>query len=192
MTHENPSTEVSDRYVAADEQIRSVADSADGPAAWDAPSTCDDWSARDVVGHLIGTQTSFLSERAGLEPDAAVDELLRSDPAAAWVRHADAVRNVVDDPELMAVAFDGHFGPTTVGATFLQFYVFDMMVHRWDLATALGLPATLSDDELDLIETSAAGWGDALYMDGVCRAGVEASPDADRQTRVLAMLGRSA
>lgn len=191
MTHENPSTEVADRYAAADSQLRSVMDMAAGPTAWDSPSPCDGWSARDVVGHLIGTQTSFLSERAGLEPGAAVDELLHSDPAAAWVRHADAVRNAVDDPDRMAVAFDGHFGPTTVGAAFLQFYVFDMMVHRWDLATTLGLPATLSDDELDLIETSAAGWGNALYMDGVCRAGVEASPDADRQTRVLALLGRS-
>ena len=179
------------RHATADDQLRAVMDTAAGPDMWDAPTPCDGWSARDLVRHLIGTERSFLSERAGFEPDPEVDAVLDTDPTAAWRRHSDAVRAVVGDPDLMAVPYDGYFGPTTVGDTFLQFYVFDMLVHRWDLATALGTPASLTEDELDLIETSAAGWGDALYADGVCVAGIEADGD-DRQSRVLALLGRSA
>ncbi len=192
MTNETAAPmDVADRHAAADDRLRAVIDAATDQAAWDAPSPCDGWSARDVLGHLIDTERSFLSERAGLEPDPDLDDLLRSDPAAAWRRHVDAVRLLVADADRMRQPFDGYFGPTTVGDTFLRFYVFDMLVHRWDLATALGQPATLTDEELDLVETSAAGWGDALYMEGVCRAGVEPGPDADRQTRVLALLGRT-
>jgi hypothetical protein len=63
-------------------------------------------------------------------------------------------------------------------------------VHRWDIATATGQDAPLTDDELDRIEQDADGFGDAIYMEGVCKSGVEAPDGADRQTRVLARLGR--
>ena len=190
-TNEMPdAAAVAARHAAADDRLRSVIDAA--PAgSWDAPSPCDGWSARDVLGHLIDTERSFLVERADMAPDPDVDIELRTDPPAAWRRHVDSVRPLVSDEQRMARPFDGHFGPTTVGDTFLRFYVFDMLVHRWDLAIALGVPVPFTDDELDLIETSAAGWGDALYMEGVCQAGVDAGPGADRETRVLALLGRS-
>ncbi len=41
-------------------------------------------------------------------------------------------------------------------------------------------------------ESAAAGWGDALYMEGIGGPGVDAPPGADRQTRLLAALGRTA
>ncbi len=50
----------------------------------------------------------------------------------------------------------------------------------------------LTDAELDRIEQGADSFGEALYMDGACRAGVEAPADADRVGRVLARLGRVA
>jgi len=69
--------------------------------------------------------------------------------------------------------------------------MFDMVVHRWDIATATGIDGGLSDDELDRIEAGADSFGEALYMDGVCKPGVEAPADAPRQQRVLARLGRT-
>ena len=77
-----------------------------------------------------------------------------------------------------------------MGETLEQFYVWDLVVHRWDLATATGQDAGLSDAELDRVESGASGWGDALYMEGICRPGTEPPADADRTTRVLARLGR--
>lgn len=179
------------RHAIADEQLRGVMALVDDPAAWDRPSPCEGWSARDVVGHMIDTQRSFLAERAGLESDPGIDDQLQADPTAAWDLHVEAVRPIVSDPSRMSEPFDGYFGPTTVGDTFANFYIFDMVVHRWDLATALGAPTGLSEDELDLIEARAAALGDAIYMDGVCQSGVEPAVDADRETRVLAMLGRT-
>ena len=91
-----------------------------------------------------------------------------------------------------AIAYDGWSGPTTVGATFEQFYVWDMVVHRWDLAREVGADAGLTADEHDRIESGAEGFGPALYADGICRDGVEPPADADRATRLLARLGRRA
>jgi len=74
----------------------------------------------------------------------------------------------------------------------VQFYVWDMYVHRWDIAQAAGLDADLTDAELDRIEQGADSFGDALYMDGICRPGTQAPTAAGRLDHLLARLGRTA
>lgn len=176
------------RYRAADGPLSAVL-AAVPTDRWTDPSPCADWSARDVVRHVVDTQRDFLTgQGVDLGPAPDVD----ADPAAAWRQHADRVLAAVADDGLAGREYDGHFGPTTVGATLEQFYVWDMVVHRWDVARATGLDAGLTDEELDRMEAGADGFGQALYMDGVCRPGVEAPADADRQTRLLARLGRRA
>ncbi len=93
---------------------------------------------------------------------------------------------------MATTAYDGHFGPTTVGDTLAQFYIWDMVVHRWDIARSAGADTTFSDAEIDQVERGADNFGEALYMDGVCRPSVDAPPDADRGARLLARLGRAA
>ena len=137
---------------------------------WAAPSPCEGWS--------------------GLTLPPAAD--LAADPVAAWAAHAATVAGLLDDPAIAGIAYDGHFGPTTLGETVERFYVFDMLVHRWDLARAAGSDTSFTDAELDRIDESAQSFGPVLYMEGICRPAVPASSDADRQTRVLATLGRRA
>lgn len=96
------------------------------------------------------------------------------------------------DDEVPARSYAGFFGPTTVGADLEQFYVWDMLVHRSDIAAATGADAGLTDAELDAIEAGADRFGPALHSDGICGPSVEVPGDADRQTRVLASLGRQA
>lgn len=176
------------QYEAADRPLSAVLDSV--PAtAWSAPSPCEGWSAADVVAHMVETQRDFLTTHGadlGQAPDVPAD------PAAAWRDHSKRVLAALADDAFTATAYDGHFGPTTVGATLEQFYLFDMVVHRWDVARAAGLDAGLSDAEIDRVDAGADSFGPALYMDGVCRPGVEAPEGADRATRVLARLGRQA
>jgi uncharacterized protein (TIGR03086 family) len=154
---------------------------------WATPSPCAGWSARDVVAHLIDTERDFLTGH-GADLGAAPD--LDAGPATAWRQHSMAVAEALADGSLPGTAYDGHFGRTTVGDTLAQFYVFDLIVHRWDIATAVGADASLTDAELDRIEAGADGFGDALYLDGVCKPGVEAPAGAGRATRILARLGR--
>ena len=67
-----------------------------------------------------------------------------------------------------------------------------MVVHRWDVARAAGLDAGLTDAELERLDRGADSFGDALYMDGICKGGVTAPSDAPREVAVLARLGRAA
>ncbi len=155
---------------------------------WESPSPCADWTARDVVRHLIDTQREFFATHGvdlGPAPDLA-------DPAGAWRDHAGRVTGVLADDDVPATKFEGFFGPTTVGAALEQFYVWDMLVHRWDVARAIGADAGPTEAELDRMEAGADSFGPALYMDGVCRPAVDVPADADRATRVLARLGRAA
>ena len=156
---------------------------------WTRPSPCPGWSARDVVRHLVDTQRDFLTGH-GADLGAVPD--VDADPAVAWRDHAKRVAEAIADDDLVAKEFDGFFGRTTVGAAFEQFYVWDVVVHRWDVARAVGADADLTDEELDRIERGADGFGDALYLDGICRPGPEAPAGADRAARVLARLGRRA
>jgi uncharacterized protein (TIGR03086 family) len=180
-------TPVAAAYSAALEPLLAVVDAV--PAGgWDAPSPCEGWTARDVVAHVVETQREFLTGRGvdlGEEPD--VD----ADPAAAWRAHAARVVAAVADPAVTEQRYDGHFGPTTVGATLEQFYVWDMVVHRWDVARSVGADPALTDAELDRVEAGADSFGEALYWDGICRPAVQPPADADRTTRVLARLGRA-
>lgn len=175
------------QYVAADRPLTDLL-AAVPATAWTAASPCDGWSAADVVGHLVTTQREFLATH-GVELGEAPD--VAADPAGAWRAHAAAVVEALADDAVPDREFDGFFGPTTVGATFLQFYVWDMLVHRWDVARSVGADGGLTAAELDRVESGADGFGDALHMDGICGPAVEPPAGADRQARVLARLGRA-
>lgn len=179
-----PTTE----YADADRRLMTILTALPG-AAWSAPSGCEGWTAADVVDHLITTQRDFLAER-GLDAGPPVDG--RDDPVAAWRGHADATTTLLADPAVASLAFDGFFGPTTVGETIDRFYVWDMLVHRWDIAQAAGLDAGFSPAELERIDAGADSFGEALYMEGICRPAVEIPEGADRATQVLGRLGRAA
>ena len=183
-----PTTTVTTAYDDAARPLTAVLEAVP-PPAWDAPSPCEGWTARDVVRHLVETQRDLFAGH-----DVELGELpdLDADPAQAWRTHAGRVLAVLADDAVPALAYDGHFGPTTLGATLVQFYVWDMVVHRWDVAQAAGLDAGLTDGELERLDRGADSFGDALYLDGICRPGVTAPVGAGRQQVVLARLGRRA
>ncbi|MEU4626177.1 maleylpyruvate isomerase family mycothiol-dependent enzyme [Actinoplanes sp. NPDC023801] len=175
------------QYVTALRPLTAVVEAV-SPRAWDAPSPCAGWSARDVVTHLAETQRETLTKN-GVDLGGAPD--FGTDPVAAWDEHSRSVLGALTDDDHAGRAIDWYFGPTTLGATFTQFYVWDMYVHRWDLARAAGLDAGLTGTELDRIEQGADSFGEALHMDGMCRPAIVPAGD-DRITRVLARLGRVA
>lgn len=156
----------------------------DGARDWDAASLCAEWSAADVLAHVLDTQRDFLAQRGcDLGPRPA------GDPAAGWHAHLEAVRRVAADEELVGAEYDGYFGRTTMAATLADFYGLDLIAHRWDLGRATGQEVSFSD-AMDALEPSIAGFGDALYGEGVCARPVDVPSDAPRQDRIFGTLGR--
>lgn len=156
--------------------------------SWDVPSRCEDWSIRDVVDHVVSTERDFLAQRSLDHPD--VEGLT---PQAACASVLARVQQVMDDPSTAEVGFDGFFGPTTIAETVDRFYTLDLVVHRWDIASALGLDdhAGLDAAELAAVEASLSGLPDEVMRSpGLFGPAVEVPADAPLMTRVLAHLGR--
>lgn len=160
----------------------------DSPAPdWGAASPCAGWSAADVVGHVIDSQRAFLQQRgADLGPEPT------GSPAERWHTHLDAVRRVLADQAFASSEYDGFFGRTTVADSMARFYGFDLLVHGWDLARALGRETAWNDGQMDRIDEALDGFGDNLYHEGVCAPALDVADDAPRQTRLLARMGRAA
>ncbi len=157
--------------------------------AWDAPTPCGDWSARDLVRHVVDSQNLFFG-LVGKPPVAApsVDD----DPSGAWANTSNAVLADLRDPVASTTEFDGFFGRTSFADAVDRFLAMDLVVHRWDLATATGLDTTISDDDVAMVMAGAERFGDMLRGPGAFGEPVEAPADADAQTRMLAFLGRRA
>ena len=158
----------------------------DAATDWSARSPCEEWTAADVVEHVVSTQRGYFDQRG-----ASLGELPGDDPSTRWHTHLGQVRDAVADDTFATTEFDGYFGRTTVDELLANFYGFDMTVHRWDLGEAVGARVTFTDDELDRIEQGIDGLGDMLYSSGACKPPLEVPDDAPRQQRVLGRLGRS-
>lgn len=171
----------------ADDFVATVAAVPDG--RWDSPSPCEDWTARDVVTHVVETQGMFLG-LVGREPGdlPAVDD----DPVAAVRAATRRTQADLDDPHRAAEQFDGYFGRTTYAKAVDRFLSFDLVIHRWDLARAAGLDDRLDPADVARLRETAQGFGDALRESGACGPALEPPPHADEQTRLLAFLGRKA
>lgn len=179
-------TDTADRYrrLAADFADTITAVPAD---RWASPSPCEDWTARDVVRHMVDNQTMFegLVGRE-LTGGPSVDD----DPLAAWTYVRDVVQADLEDPERASAEFDGFAGRSTFKAAVDRFLCMDLIVHRWDLARAAGLDVQLDPSDVTRVVEQAAEFGDMLRSPGVCGPAVEPAADASDQDKMLALLGR--
>lgn len=155
--------------------------------AWDTPTPCEEWSARDLVRHVVDSQNLFFG-LVGKPPVVApsVDD----DPLAAWRTTSGAVLADVEDPVASSIEFDGFFGRTRFDAAVDRFLCIDLVVHRWDLAHAIGLDDTITPDDIAAARAAAEQFGDAMRAPGAFGPALEAPEGADEQTRLLALLGR--
>jgi uncharacterized protein (TIGR03086 family) len=157
------------------------------PDGWEAPTPCEGWTARDLVGHLVDTSGMFLGfiEEAAPEGPSVAD-----DPLGAFVAARDAVQAALDDPATATKEYDGMFGHTSFAASVDGFLSADLVIHRWDLARATGQDEALPPDEVALIFERLAPMDEAMRRPGAFGPKVEPPPDADEQTKFLCFLGR--
>lgn len=177
-------SETSDRY-------RRVADSFTArvnamPAdAWDRPSPCEGWVARDVVTHVADSAWLFL-ERVGVERPT----LSTKDPEAAWETARDAMQAALDDRSIASREYESPMGTTTFEKTVGMFGVGDVLVHTWDLARAAGLDERLDPDEVKRLYEVMEPNDEMMRKGTAFGPKVEVSDDADDQTKLLAFTGR--
>jgi uncharacterized protein (TIGR03086 family) len=157
------------------------------PQRWASPSPCEEWTARDVVRHVIDTHGMFLGLVARRLPGGpSVDD----DPVGAFASASKAVADDLRDPDRANETFTGFFGETTFAESIDRFISGDLLVHRWDLSTAAGLDVRLDPEEIRRARVHLDGFGDALRGPGVCGPALEPPPGADAQAELIAFMGR--
>jgi uncharacterized protein (TIGR03086 family) len=181
-------TEISDRYrhLSADFTSRVIAVP---PERWVSPSPCEGWTARDVVGHLVGNVGWFFTL---IDQEAPVAPSVEDDPVAAWSAARDALQGALDDPAVAQHEYESQAmgGKGTLEQAVDRFGNFDVLVHTWDLARAAGLDERLDPDEVHRALEAALPMDTMLRSPGVCGPKIDPPQGADEQTRFLAFLGR--
>lgn len=177
-------TSVSDRYERAARGFSRRVDAVQ-PDAWARPSPCDGWTARDVVGHVIGTHLMFLGFVGRGVEGPSVDD----DPKGAYAAASHQLLRALVDPTAAAAAVDGFFGPTLEEGVD-NILTGDIVIHTWDLARAVGGDERLDPDEVDRYWKLTPGIDDAVRVPGIFGAALAPPEGADPQTKLLAFLGR--
>jgi uncharacterized protein (TIGR03086 family) len=160
-----------------------------GTRLWDAPSPVADWTARDVVRHLVEWLPSFLASSSSVRLPAVppVDD----DPIGAWQAHVDAVQALLDDPATAELTLSNpHIGQLPLDRAIDQFYTSDVFMHTWDLARATGQDDRLDPEFCALLLAGMETVEDVMRSSGQYGPRVPVMDDADTQAKLLAFIGR--
>jgi len=159
--------------------------------AWDNPSCCDGWTAREVAGHAswvlqnIAAGTGH-SDRPEKQSEA---EVAGDDPAATVCASVDACLTALDQPGSLQTVAQTPFGEMPVD-NFIGTIWVDPLTHAWDIADAAGIESGI--DEATAAAAQANLEPISEMMRGAGAFGPEtgaAGPDA--VSRFVAFAGRS-
>ncbi|HZE65630.1 MAG TPA: TIGR03086 family metal-binding protein [Sporichthyaceae bacterium] len=156
------------------------------PGAWNNQSPCDEWTALDVMDHVIGNARASVNRLDGVEHE----ERKVTDAPAEWAAARAGVEAALADPTRAGTVIDGPMGPMPFEVLVGRFQCMDMLIHTWDLARATG-----GDENVDA--RAAAGaleglkpLGDVLRSPGVFGPAIEPPPGADPVTELMCFVGR--
>jgi uncharacterized protein (TIGR03086 family) len=179
-------SEVAERYGRIAEAFTARVDGVP-PGSWSAQSPCEDWTAHDVVKHVIDTTRLFLTRLSGGDPTPPdTDE----DLVASWRVESAAVQSALADPARASTPIQGLGGEQPFEDVIGTVLCADTVLHTWDLARATG-----QDDRLDPEAVAAAHAflepnDTMLRGPGAFKDKIDAPADADAQTRLLCFVGR--
>ena len=162
---------------------------------WALPTPCDGWTVRALVGHVAaGSRMAAALASGGTRNDAitllSVDHL--GDDPLASVEAALAAQLEAFSHDDIATHVFPHPAGDMPGAQVLRFRILDLLVHRWDLARAIGVDETL---DAELVHEVWEGMSPIIPMmaaSGVFGSGPsgDVTDDAPVQTRLLDAVGR--
>ena len=152
---------------------------------WARPSPVAQWTALDVVKHLIEWPRGFL-QGAGIQLPALDVE---ADPVAAWKQHVSDIQAVLDDPAGRVLS-NPHTGDKPVDEAIDQFYTPDIWMHSWDLAKALGRELDLGEERCSATLAGMEPLDQLLRDSGQFGPAVPVAPDASPQDKLIAFIGR--
>jgi uncharacterized protein (TIGR03086 family) len=181
-------SEIQDRYRQVSAGFDAVV-STITPDQWDNQSPCEEWNARDVVGHVVAGHRSVIGGvQAAESKPLGADE----DPREAWQDASRSMDHITGDPAAVAKEIDGPTGKTPAGEIIGTFVTMDLLVHTWDLARTVGANELLPEDSVRRAYETMKPMDAVIRRPKVFGPKLEPPPGADLQTEFLYFLGRQA
>lgn len=163
-------------------------------AQWDAPTPCTGWTVRDVANHVLAENRwvpPMMEGRTVAEVGDAFDgDLVGDDPGRAWDEAAEAALAAMAEPGALERTVHLSFGDYS-GRFYLGQLLSDHVIHRWDLARALGADEQLDHDLVRFAYAELVPQFEAWRRAGAFGPKVEVPEGADLQTKLLAESGRA-
>jgi uncharacterized protein (TIGR03086 family) len=158
---------------------------------WDDPTPCDEWSVRDLVGHLVTEHlwAPHLLDGGTIAEagDRFEGDHLGDDPVGAWERTEEesaAAWSAVDLDQPV------HLSSGDVPASeYADQMLLDLTVHGWDLARGAGLDERLEPRLVRHALAYARQHEDELASTGMFGEAYD-TRSQDPQDQLLALLGR--
>ena len=163
-----------------------------GDDEWTVATPCPDWDVHYLVAHVVGGNRFASLVLAGQTAEEAMDVVMGSpqlgaDPLGAFDETSVEQRELFNRPGVLERLVDHPLGELTA-ERFLTMRVFDIALHSWDLAAAIGcggeLDPTLAEHVLDIVLNEAPGMGFGIEPCGAV------GPDATAMERLLDLCGR--
>jgi uncharacterized protein (TIGR03086 family) len=159
---------------------------------------CAGWTLEDLLGHMIAQHHGFAAAADGNITDLSAWEVhpVGDDPAGAYAAAARRLLGAFAADALLARPFwlpEVRDGGPFPARTAIGFHLVDYVVHGWDVAASIGVPADFAPDlvaaALDIAEqvpTGAAREVPVAPFGAALPAGADDSP----MDHVLRLLGR--
>ncbi len=165
------------------------------PDQWSLPSACSDWDVRALTNHLVSGNFWVSPLVAGDTIESVGDrldgDLLDQDPLGVYDASAAEAAMAFRAPGAMERMIAVSYGPVP-GSVYCGHRFLDVLIHGWDLATSTGQDTNLPDDLVEACFEVVDPQRDVLAGSGMFGHELTVPPDADRQTQLLAILGREA
>jgi uncharacterized protein (TIGR03086 family) len=164
-----------------------------GPSQWDTPSVCGEWDVRALVNHIVSGNL-WVPELVGGKSIAEVGDrldgdVLGGDPVAAYDASSAAAAAAFRGPGAMDAPVGVSYGPVP-GSIYCGHRFLDVLIHGWDVASSTGQDTRLDPQLVEACWEVVEPQADMLAGSGMFGTGKAAPAGADRQTALLAMLGR--
>ena len=160
---------------------------------WDDPTPDAEWNVRQLLNHVVSGNfwVTPLVEGKSIEEvgDRYDGDVLGDDPAATYQQSAKEAAAAFNAPGAMQAPCAVSYGPVP-GEIYAGHRFIDVLIHGWDLAKATGQDTTLPADLVDACFEIVEPQKDLLSASGMFGSDVKVPEGADRQTQLLAELGR--
>ncbi|MGH2729230.1 MAG: TIGR03086 family metal-binding protein [Actinomycetota bacterium] len=172
-----------------DTRVRAVGDD-----QWNVGTPCTEWDVRALVNHLVNEDkwTAPLLGGSTIEEvgDRFDGDLLGDDPKGAWTAAADEAKAAVGEEGAMQRTVHVSWGEIS-GEEYANQLFTDHLIHAWDLARAIGADDKLDPELVEACYAIAKPQEDMFKASGYFGDRIEPPEDADMQTKLLAVFGRT-